>query len=153
MATVHPSRLTALAALAALLVPAAAVAQDARLPSSNSRPASGSGGDGRRPAVRAGETRVLRDGGGRDQQGGERGQRGQATRMHCRHSSERPKPPASEKPSADRLLQLLRGLEAWRTTADRDGLAGARGLQRAWLAPRHRERSEADERHGVAVLE
>src|SRR5881296_2426065 len=40
MATVHSSRLTALAALAALLVPAAAVAQDARLPSSNSRPAS-----------------------------------------------------------------------------------------------------------------
>src|SRR5205809_64406 len=36
MATVHSSRLTALAALAALLVPAAAVAQDARLPSSNS---------------------------------------------------------------------------------------------------------------------
>src|SRR5438445_647322 len=44
MATVHSSRLTALAALAALLVPAAAVAQDARLPSSNSRPASVSAG-------------------------------------------------------------------------------------------------------------
>src|SRR5437773_8461351 len=44
MATVHSSRLTALAALAALLVPAAAVAQDARLPSSNSRPASVSSG-------------------------------------------------------------------------------------------------------------
>src|SRR5437899_2988518 len=44
MATVHPSRLTALAALAALLVPAAAVAQDARLPSANSRPASVSAG-------------------------------------------------------------------------------------------------------------
>src|SRR5437899_802930 len=44
MATVHPSRLTALAALAAVLVPAAAVAQDTRLPSSNSRPASVSAG-------------------------------------------------------------------------------------------------------------
>ena len=44
MATVHSSRLTALAALAALLVPAAAVAQDARFPSSNSRPASVSAG-------------------------------------------------------------------------------------------------------------
>src|SRR5437667_11294861 len=44
MATVHSSRLTALAALAALLVPAAAVAQGARLPSSNSRPASVSAG-------------------------------------------------------------------------------------------------------------
>src|SRR5216117_194162 len=44
MATVHSSGLTALAALAALLVPAAAVAQDARLPSSNSRPASVSAG-------------------------------------------------------------------------------------------------------------
>ncbi len=44
MATVHSSRLTALAARAALLVPAAAVAQDARLPSSNSRPASVSAG-------------------------------------------------------------------------------------------------------------
>ncbi|HTD25582.1 MAG TPA: D-alanyl-D-alanine carboxypeptidase family protein [Candidatus Elarobacter sp.] len=40
----HSSRLTALAALAALLVPAAAVAQDARFPSSNSRPASVSAG-------------------------------------------------------------------------------------------------------------
>src|SRR5439155_597628 len=44
MATVHPSRLTALAALAAVLVPAAAVAPDTRLPSSNSRPASVSAG-------------------------------------------------------------------------------------------------------------
>src|SRR5213078_1246400 len=97
---------------------------------------------------------LLCDGGGGDQQGGERGQRGeQATRMHWGHSSERPKPPAREKPSADRLLQLLRGLEARHAAAHRHGLPRARVLHRARLATRHGERPEPDERHGVAVLE
>src|SRR3972149_2621548 len=100
-------------------------------------------------AVQRGGAPVLGGRGEGGQHGGEQRQRGEGTRwVHYGHSSERPERPASKNRSANRLLQLLGGLEARGPSADRDRLAGARVLHRPRLSPRGPGGNRADHRGG-----